>query len=315
MTLKQKVFKPSLMMVTLMGLFYSSVSLGSDLSEFPGYELHKTQCDSIKRLLESNKKFAMPMIDSCVEIAHECHVNSTEKGGSLLHNSGLSSECMVENLRLEPTPKTPDELKVAERLSAYRKANAQIYFIPIGAVSDLFMLDLADYYSKVLKTPIAITPSIKLAKTAFNKKRDQYGSVGLIDDFYERFEDYSLNRKATYIGITHTDIFYEEKENWRFSFGSQTSYVGGPRVDSGDGVISTARIDFGSLDERNAQVKSSPNLRKMISRYIGEIHYKKERNDNPQSVLYRTILGLDDLDKIEEESVYRDVLGEPTPDS
>jgi len=279
------------------------------LKRFSNYESNLNSCKSTEKLLEEHPNFSLPSMDSCEHIAHECSITNPVRIDSLLKSSGLYSECMMAGLKLKPSSKQDAESHAFNLIRENRDADATLYFVPIGDVSNQFMVDIVDYYKNILDIKVSVAPRVRLNPSAYDNKRDQYKTTPLIEDFAQRFEDYSNTEKPTYIGITHSDVYLESREEWRFVFGSYISYVSGSRENSSDAVISTARIDFGSLEDRNELVRTSSNFRKMISRYIAELHYKKERNDDPESILYRSILGLDDLDRIKEESIKTDVLG------
>ncbi len=50
-------------------------------------------------------------------------------------------------------------------------------------------------------------------------------------------------------------------------------------------------------------------LRKMVTKTIGLLYYHRDMNSNPKSVLYNRVLGLEDIENIDESTIYTDVLG------
>jgi predicted Zn-dependent protease len=86
---------------------------------------------------------------------------------------------------------------------------------------------------------------------------------------------------------------YIREYNWRFAFSW--------RQEGRFAVVSTARMDpvfFGR--KRNDAILES-RLRKMITKNIGLMYYGYFQSSDPKSVLYRSVLSIDDLDKIGED--------------
>ncbi len=94
------------------------------------------------------------------------------------------------------------------------------------------------------------------------------------------------------IGITEEDI-YIRKSSWQFAF----SY----RAENRFAVVSSARMNPVNFDQPNDQALLHTRLRKMITKNIGILYFGLPQNNDPRSVLYRSILGVDELDRVGED--------------
>lgn len=99
--------------------------------------------------------------------------------------------------------------------------------------------------------------------------------------------------EALLIGLTEVDMYVGEVPEWRYAFANRT----GGRFT----VISAARMNpfnYG-LDPDPELLHSR--VQKMITKTIGLLHFWLPLSDNPRSVLYRSILSLEDLDYVTED--------------
>jgi predicted Zn-dependent protease len=97
--------------------------------------------------------------------------------------------------------------------------------------------------------------------------------------------------RSAVIGITDGDHYWAQAD-WRFAFG-----VKGP----GYGVLSTARMDPVNFGEPPNDVILERRLRKMVTRYVGELYLGLPRNENPRSALGPAPMGVEELDAMTEE--------------
>lgn len=95
-------------------------------------------------------------------------------------------------------------------------------------------------------------------------------------------------------------LFLRAKE-WRFAYAKQE----GER----HAVVSSARMTRRAQANPATIRKVHSGLRKMVTKTIGMLYYNKSTNSNPKSVLYDNVLGLGDLDNIDEDTLCLDILG------
>ena len=94
--------------------------------------------------------------------------------------------------------------------------------------------------------------------------------------------------EAVIIGLTDVDM-YIESEDWRYAYGLRSMGT--------LAVVSSARMDaLGAGDARQLQ-----RLRKMVTKNLGILYYGLAPSTDPRSVLYRDILGPQDLDRVSED--------------
>jgi predicted Zn-dependent protease len=103
----------------------------------------------------------------------------------------------------------------------------------------------------------------------------------------------SKDPKVILIGFTSDDM-YPLSMNWNFAFGWRVET-------SRTAVVSTARMDLHYPGEPSAIPLPETRLRKMVTKDIGILYYGLPESNNPRSVLYGRILGIEELDTMSEE--------------
>jgi predicted Zn-dependent protease len=97
------------------------------------------------------------------------------------------------------------------------------------------------------------------------------------------------------IGITFFDMFIEEmRGKWEFAFSLRSD-------DRRLAVISYARLDPAALGASPDDELMRSRLRKMVAKNIGIMCYGLRTTNNPRSVRFGNVLGVDDLDRMTEE--------------
>ena len=89
------------------------------------------------------------------------------------------------------------------------------------------------------------------------------------------------------IGVTGEDMYLQTNPRWRFAF----SYRNGPCV----AVVSYARMQIDASPEVRAT-----RLRKMTAKNLGVLVYGLPLNKDPRSLMFDEILGIEDLDFMDE---------------
>ena len=188
-----------------------------------------------------------------------------------------------------------------QKLDTYQSDNADVYFVPIGNMSDKYKLELLAHFEKTFPLKFSFTPYLKLRKGMIDPKTRQVFADKILQYLDKDFGSYSDNEKAIYIAVTHVDM--------RTSKESEAATV----TDHKDGrfaVVANRRMMpqlTGSVLLINIDTVLA-NTRKMISRNIGMLYYNKPANNDPKSVLYRKLTSVQILDNMQEQSVFRDIL-------
>ncbi len=192
---------------------------------------------------------------------------------------------------------------VSKDLEQYVIDDADIYFVPIGPISNKYLINLADYYQNIFKLKIGMTAPLYPYRELINPDRKQLEAYLVTQRIREKFLGKLGKKSSILIGITHVDM-YIAKKNWRFAF----AYRYGDNI----AVVSSARTQINPMGELAFIENVHPGLRKMVTKTIGLLYYQKPINTNPKSVMYFKILGLRDLDNMDEETIYGDILPSKT---
>jgi predicted Zn-dependent protease len=199
-----------------------------------------------------------------------------------------------------PTPAPP----VAPRsLDSFERRDADIYLVPIGDFAPKYLTDLASYYEDVFALKVGITPQLPFDADFWNDKRHQLIAENVIGNIISIYHAYSSNPRAIFIGVTHVDM-YIEAEDWRFAYAQRIADFA---------VVTSSRTTREPQPNFVEITEVHPGLRKMVTKTVGLLYYKKSMNSNPRSVLYGKVLGLRDLEAIDESTLYLDILGRPAP--
>lgn len=167
-----------------------------------------------------------------------------------------------------------------------------IYLVPIGKFSAVPMDELKTYYHDRFGISVEALPLLPFDQTTYDPDRQQLIAEELIEQIKRGCPEQAQDENAIVIGLTDGDMYLRQME-WQFGF----NY----RADERFAVVSCARMDpinFGK--PANAKLLSS-RARKMLTKNIGIMYFKKPASTNPKSVLYNNILGLEDLDRMGEE--------------
>jgi hypothetical protein len=157
--------------------------------------------------------------------------------------------------------------------------------VPISA--DVSMVRaLAETFAARLRLDTSVETALTPSAATRNPERGQ-----LIAEVLARELQPRCRRDTTatpfVIGVTGEDMYLQSYPRWRFAF----SYRREPCV----AVVSYARMHI----EASAQVRAS-RLRKMTAKNLGILVYKLPPSKDPRSLMFDQILGIEDLDFIDE---------------
>jgi hypothetical protein len=176
---------------------------------------------------------------------------------------------------------------------------ADVYLVPIGSLPEDLLPELVDYYGQVLGLNAVMTGSLPFEPTMRDSKREQLIAEKLLIAMGRGFRGWARNPRALFIGITGSDMYTTDK-NWRFAFavrrGTHLSVVSGARMvhpPDSTGAWPADRV---------------ARLRKMVTKTIAVQYLGLPLSSDPASVLYGRVLGLGDLDRIDEATIHRDVI-------
>jgi predicted Zn-dependent protease len=159
----------------------------------------------------------------------------------------------------------------------------RIHFVPLG-YSPAILAQLKDYFTQKYGLAIEVEPELE---TDFSKTYDVHTRQHVAEVLVATLKEKYPNRgNDVYIGFIPQDMYVK----------GQTSRFAYNFIDDGYGVVSDARLAI-FADENMRQAR----LRKLVSRTIGTLYYNLPASEDSRSVLYKSLRGPDDLDRMSEE--------------
>ena len=168
------------------------------------------------------------------------------------------------------------------------KGSGKLYLVPLGRFSNLVAEELASYYKTKYGISAEILPTVEIPSSAWNAARQQLIAEQAVNVMRRVNPEISRNPDAILIGLTAEDM-YISKYDWRFSFSwrEQEKYA----------VVSSGRMNLGGVSEAEIRIR----LRKMVTKNVGILYFHLPQSDDPRSVLYRSVGGIQELDYMGEE--------------
>ena len=189
-----------------------------------------------------------------------------------------------------PTARPTLPGKIAQTVIPDDSGDPVVYLAPLGEFPEEVLTDLADYVTAKYQIDVELLLPSSPDSSAFDAERDQYVTEALLDGLARTYRKADPGDGSVVIGVLADDVYILDRTDWAWAFGM--------RGDDGYAVFSTARM--GSLAEPIEPIVMS-RIRKMVLRDIGVLYYGLPLNDDPLSVLYRDVLGVDDLDRMGED--------------
>ncbi|HVF66964.1 MAG TPA: hypothetical protein VM914_04850 [Pyrinomonadaceae bacterium] len=170
------------------------------------------------------------------------------------------------------------------------KGYGNIYFLPLGDFSPAKAEALAAYYRDKYGIEVETLPAVPLNPSAVNSERRQLIAEAVIELIKAAAPDLVKDPRVILIGLTSEDM-YISQYSWQFTFSW--------RHEGRYAVVSDARMSIGL---RGAPAGGAmTRLRKMVTKNIGVLYYRLPQSDDPRSVLYKNVGGIDELDYMGEE--------------
>ena len=182
-----------------------------------------------------------------------------------------------------------------------------VYFVPIGDMPASLIDTLIVHCRQKLSLSVDTLPRLGSDRVWIDPGRNQIVAERVIASLRQRYPRHARN-DAVVIGITTADM-YIARVPWRFAFGYRPGGDSGRRV----AVISTARMTPEFYNHHRNDSLVIERLRKMVVRYLGVLYYQLPFNNDRESVLYKDLLGLDELDTMGEVLPFGPRLAAPPP--
>jgi hypothetical protein len=166
---------------------------------------------------------------------------------------------------------------------------AEIHFIPLDARAQQLLAATvpivktwADDRSEITEIPTA-------GPNWLNRERRQLNGLVIMRDLLARFKRVQGGRQSFLLAVTSGSMYSPETPAYRFVFGLGVSEEQRGQVTK---IVATAQMRAFHPEREKER------LAKMMLRYIGEVVCRLPRNDNPKSVMSRTIGSDADLDRM-----------------
>jgi predicted Zn-dependent protease len=169
----------------------------------------------------------------------------------------------------------------------------KVYFVAIGDFPDNVMQDFVSFYKQKFNLDVQVLKTITPDPRLFDGARQQLAAEPLVDSVHAAFPEVANDPGAVLIGLTTSDI-YPTSVSWQFAFGWR-------KGDLHTAVVSAARMGIHYAGEPDEVAKPEVRMRKMISKDIGMLYYGLAQSNNPRSVLYNQIGGIEELDAVGED--------------
>jgi predicted Zn-dependent protease len=180
-------------------------------------------------------------------------------------------------------------------LPARQASTRTLHFVGIGSVKPGLIEHLVSYFDRAFDLKIEVLPALSLDGQAVDEPRGQAIAEELITTIRRRYTHLVRNPNARVIGITPRDMFIlAMQKRWRFAFSLRGD-------DRRFAVISYARMDPVAYGQPPNEELLRSRLRKMVMKDIGVMYYGLPLSNDPRSVMYSNILGIDDLDRMTEQ--------------
>ena len=175
-----------------------------------------------------------------------------------------------------------------------RTGQPHVYFVPLGIDVSLPRLhSTAEWFREGLGLDVVVTDRMDPQPAAYDSRRRQFVAEGLVGQL-TTLRQLPAMKSATLIGITDLDMYMAGYPRWQFVF----SYRG---TSPAAAVVSYARMDPRNFGQRDNEDLLQSRLRKMVAKDIGMLVYGLRATRDPRSLLYNGILGLEELDFVEED--------------
>jgi archaemetzincin len=172
-------------------------------------------------------------------------------------------------------------------------AGKRICLVPLGQISPALVQHLGNHYRDQYGLTITVLTPHAVPGSSVDPLREQVGAEMLIDHMEGIFPEAYRDPNVVLIAITPVDVYWEAS-HFRYVFGVRNS------PEDPKAVISTFRMMPETYGEPPNDDLLFSRARKLLSKYIGILFYGLSSSPDPQSPLYDSILGPDDLDRMGE---------------
>ena len=165
-------------------------------------------------------------------------------------------------------------------------------FVPIGASPER-VAAVAEIFRTELKLETAILPPMEPEAAALDQRRKQLVGEKVIQQMHTAHRQLVSHGKVILIGITDRDMFIKGDPKLGFAFSVRNT-------SSSIAVVSSFRMDPRNLGAGINDAVLQSRLRKMVAKHVGLMLYGLPASNDPHSLLFGGILGVEALDFVDE---------------
>jgi len=227
-------------------------------------------------------------------------------GGSVLLLGDGAAAGRALSARKTPGCLDPDACRrpSPELLAAFGDPRAcdgpgkRICLVPLGDVAKEIVDHLIDYYRREYDLEVRVLRPLTLQPGFEPGHAGQLEAAKLWGIMRSAYPAYAQDRNAVLIALTPIDIYLATAPQWQWAFGQ--AYRFGSEASFRHAVVSYYRMDPANYGLRPDPGKRNQRLRKIMNKYVAITYYGLRMSNDPRSVLYDSIGGLDDLDGVNE---------------
>jgi predicted Zn-dependent protease len=170
-------------------------------------------------------------------------------------------------------------------------AGRTLYFAPFDDFPRDSTERLVAHYRAKYGIEATVLEPASVDPGAWDEQRRQLVAEEVIGSLKASHPSVVADPGAVVIGLVTKDVYIRGRTDWAWAFGL--------RSEGRFAVVSTARMSWPEGLAEDDQVANR--LRKMLSRYIGLLYFGLPMSGDPGSVLYESLGGVDDLDRMGED--------------
>ena len=198
----------------------------------------------------------------------------------------------------------PDVVATYKNFLACDLDKPGVCLVPTGATSKESIETIADDLRAILGVDIQIAPPMPLPADTYDRARGQFSAGRITDYLLEQYATADGVSQRLLVAVTPVDIYTSRIPHWRYAFGTQGKIGDGSTV----AVISTyqmysvnavhiLRLPLVLIYDRNYD-RREERAEKLLTKYAGYALFDLKPSNDPKSVMYNNILGVDDLDRM-----------------
>lgn len=175
------------------------------------------------------------------------------------------------------------------RVAGMQERAGSVHILPLGAPSQEEARDLSAYFEERLGLRSAVLPPMEVPRAAHDPAREQLVAETLVAAIVAAHPQL---RGDVILAVTDQDL-YSADAGYNFVFSYRE-----PTDSTQVAVMSTARMDQRFFRRPADREWTRARLRKIATKNLGLLYYGLSGSDDPGSVLYRNVGGIEELDRM-----------------